>query len=124
VKIDQRGKVIDFIAKSNSFPRNGQNDVCFTQLGYSDCPDESQVPDSILSVFSPEEVVAMVNRYLYQMEYQRTIHREREREKQEILTLLKAKVKSMFGVVWTKATDDQIEEAAEAVRKERAEKKS
>lgn len=99
MKHDLRGAVIDYLKVHSQIPRDSKNDPHFSSL------------EETLSVFSSEEVVLMVNRFLYQMEYQRSWHRKMERDKQEKLEPLKDKVKELFGVSWTKATDKQIREA-------------
>src|SRR5437660_6459552 len=109
LKQDQRGQVIDFVRVHNQIPRNENNDPCFRWLMNEnwDHPEDTDWPDpgpavgSILSVFTPAEVVAMVNRFLYQMEYQRTVHRQRERSKSEELAPIKQKVRELFHIPWT-----------------------
>ena len=89
--------------KGRELPRNAKGDVEFKTLGVHVAPDmivedektgaanEVQVTeDSVLNVFTPVEVVELVNRALYQLEYQRESHRKRgqaERDRMKMLAV-------------------------------------
>lgn len=71
---------------------------------------------SLQKVFNEQEIAALVNRQLYQMEYQRIVHKDRAAREREVMKPVKAYAKSKFGVSWIKLTDEQIEEAVRAVQ--------
>lgn len=101
MKRDGRGFVIDF--KRKVIPLNASGDPSFPDL------------PGILTEFTPEEVTFMVNRYLYQVDYQRRVHRQRTREEAENLKPIKERVREMYGVSYTQATEEQIRKAAESL---------
>lgn len=129
MKEDARGKVVEL--RGRKIPRNAKGDPAFTWLmndywdpryleewdAYHD--DEATKAACILSQFTPAEVCAMVNRYIYQTEYQRTVHRQRARDEAAALAPLKDKLMEMFGVSHLKATDAQIAEAVAVLKKEK-----
>lgn len=72
---------------------------------------------SIMGVFSENEIVELVNRCLYQLEYQRTSHEKRNRERAALEAPLKLAMKSLYpGTSWAKATEQQIEKCFELVK--------
>lgn len=107
MKKDARGNVIELSKKV--IPRDEKGDPSFPDL------------PSILQQFLPEEVTHMVNRYLYQAEYSRTVHRQRAREEAEKQAPLKAKIEELFGCRWTQATDAQILAAMKILKAEKEE---
>lgn len=117
MKQDARGKVVDL--RSRQIPRNKQGDPSWSRLGCEDLIDPTAgdrwEPGSLLETFAPDEIVVMCNRYLYQQEYQRTVHRQRERSKAEKLKPLIAKLRELFDVGPMEATDEQIEQASKAL---------
>jgi hypothetical protein len=128
VKQDQRGKVIqDFLARQ--IPRDAKGDPSFAWLQNEvDDPIIAQLrddpavtpPNSLLAVFTPEEIVLLVNRALYASDYQRQWHRQWERRKAEELAPLKAKVVEMFHLrKWSEASDEQLRAAKAALLKEK-----
>lgn len=75
--------------------------------------------EQILAQFSKNEVVALVNRAIYQAEYQRTSHRERQQRQREQERPIKDKLKQLFpGVSIINATPEQWRKAIEAVNEE------
>ena len=119
MKKDARGFVIELNKKV--IPHNDKSDPSFTYLGcepWYEAHALEIVPSSILEQFTPEEVVYMVNRFLYQAEYSRTVHRDRARAEADLQKPLKARVEAIFGIKWTKATAEQLAEAAASLRKE------
>ena len=84
-------------------PRNGTGDPHFSSR------------EELESTFTEEEIIEMVNRYLYSAEYQRTVHRNRAREETKKLAPIKRKVRELFSISWLKATPEQIRKATEAV---------
>lgn len=69
------------------------------------------------AVFKDEEIVELVNRSLYQLEYQHTAHRVRGQRLRDAERKVKLKVKEMFHISWMKATEEQIRKAREEVEK-------
>lgn len=126
--------VIDYLSIHERIPRTASQDPNFQELGIEEAfsreadgnwvetERDKMKEGSILSVFTPQEVVAMVNRYLYQIEYQRDWHRRWERERSESLGPVKKKVREMFKVSFGKATEGQIQKAINQLRKEKEEK--
>jgi len=68
-------------------------------------------PPCVLDVFTAEEVVYMVNRYIYHVEAQQAAHAKRARRQREALHAVRKKVKQMYGVSWDNATREQQEAA-------------
>lgn len=85
MKVELKGRVI---------PRNEKGDPTFRSLtwGRLTQPANDERP-SVLEVFTEPEVVELVNRALYQMEYQRESHRKRGKVKREQERLLKEELK-------------------------------
>jgi hypothetical protein len=125
MKEDARGKVVE--TSNKTIPHNSKGDPCFTHLGCEKliagddwkATEPFYTPNSILSQFTTEEIVQLVNRQLYAIEYQRTIHRQRARGEAEKMKELKAKLLEMFHVKWNMCSDEQIEQAAAAIAAER-----
>jgi hypothetical protein len=111
MKIRLQGRVI---------PRNEGGDPHFVYLNDAHLTAEPQTTADafhVLGVFSPEEVVELVNRALYQLEYQHTSHKTRAKEERERLHEVKVMVRKMFHVSWLKATPEQVEAAVKALAK-------
>ena len=115
MKKDLRGYVVTLLGRK--IPHDADGDPAFAQLGIHQDEVPAAPEGSILSQFTPEEVVFMVNRYLYQCEYQRQVHRKRSAEERENLQPIKDMVFEMFGIRWTKASEEQIKAAADTVAK-------
>lgn len=92
--------------KGRTIPRKPNGDPGFRTL-----------EGDVLNVFTPNEVVELVNRALYQMEYQRSAHKERGQRVRDAERALRDKVKQMYRVSWLKATPEQIAEARKALEK-------
>ena len=119
---DERGSIVDL--KGRSIPRDSQGDPAFGSL-WSPWDDEDIVKNmegvtstSVLSQFTPEEVVQIVNRYIYQQEYQRTVHRRRAQVEAERAAPLRRKIEEMFGIRRTQATEAQMRMAELVLRAE------
>lgn len=126
MKEDLRGKVIEFLDRAIPRTKNGDPDfqlLCnkeWDDLENTEVHDYAPAKESLLSVFTPEEIVLLCNRAIYQMEYGREWHRKWERRKREELQPLKEKVCSMFGLrKWTEASEDQLRQAKEELEKEK-----
>jgi hypothetical protein len=110
--------------KGRGIPRNAQGDPKFNHLSsaqyeimrhYNVEPDN---PPGILDIFTTDEVVELVNRAIYQLEYQHTAHKRRGQEQRDREKKIKEKVKQLYHVSWMKATPEQIQRATEEVGKE------
>jgi hypothetical protein len=66
-------------------PRGNGGDVKFTHL----LSGKLEGRDGILDVFTPQEVVELVNRAIYQLEYQAASHRKRGQAERARMKLLK-----------------------------------
>jgi hypothetical protein len=116
--------------KDRLIPRNKVGDPCFERLsGENIHLRDDDVVDSLsyepptifkglLDVFSPSEVVELVNRALYQLEYQSKSHSKYREQRQN----LERPVREMFhqlypGESWAKATDSQLQHSIMEVKK-------
>lgn len=102
-------------------PKNKDGNPVFETLGCEKNQYDLSSPTSVLAVFTSDQVVYLVNKALYQLEYQRETHRKRAAEEQEVLGPIKKKVRELFGVSYLRATESQVRLAIEAVRKEQLE---
>lgn len=104
---------------NRTIPRNNAGDPDFKHLhnngGGEYVPgDVSTLP--ILNVFSEAEVITLVNRALYQMEYQRTHHRQYSQLQRDREKLIKLALKQAHpGVSFIKATEQQLEDAMKLI---------
>jgi len=118
--------------KGRTIPRNANGDPAFTWLNSvhriavvecnakeEDLHETSNAAhgDEVNSVFTCAEIVALVNRALYQLEYSAQAHRKYGAAKRAVLTPLKRKVRAMFAVPFDKATPAQVQRAQEELRK-------
>lgn len=103
--------------KGRAIPRNEGGDPAFEGLGVM-AGKYTTMPTDVLSVFTPQEVVELVNRALYQLEYQHHAHKVRGQAQRDREKRVKDKVKQLFHVSWMKATPEQIQRATEEVEKE------
>ncbi len=95
--------------KGREMPRGPAGDVKFTTLGV----DSGSIPvgphePCVLEVFSPPEVVELVNRALYQLEYQRESHRKRGQSERDKMKALKAALKAQGKDVKTETINKQL----------------
>jgi hypothetical protein len=79
-------------------PRGAGGDVKFLQLGEFLKPEERNpkgdlAPATILDVFTPAEVTELVNRAIYQLEYQAASHRKRGQRERDRMKALKQALK-------------------------------
>jgi hypothetical protein len=88
---------VEIKLKGRALPRDDKGDVKFVLLNGDPrdacaCRSENQLQDvmSVLAVFTPEEVTELVNRAIYQIEYQRLSHRKRQEALREVERQLKA----------------------------------
>lgn len=107
--------------KDRNLPRNAKGDIQFKHLGIrvgSDMVVEDEktgddvtvevTPNSVLNVFTPDEVVELVNRALYQLEYQRESHRKRGQAERDRMKTLKAALKAQGKDVKATLVDKQL----------------
>lgn len=107
--------------KDRQIPRNKVGDPAFLYLldvEFDGSPPLADSMSALLAVFSPSEVVELVNRSLYQLEYQARSHEKRRLERES----LERPVKEMFYQLYpkqsyAKATDEQLQTCMEEIRK-------
>jgi hypothetical protein len=91
-------------------PRNEAGDPSFVDL-YYDAGVKRADLKAVLDVFDADEVVLLVNKALYQMEYSRTVHRNRAQRERDLQKPIKLIFKEMFPhQSWLKATEGQVEQ--------------
>jgi hypothetical protein len=107
--------------KTRAIPRDTEGDPCFRYLNDAHMTALPQPNTAgafhVLGVFSMDEVVELVNRALYQLEYQHQAHKIRGKRIREQERAIRLKVKELFHVSWMKATPEQIKRAREEVGK-------
>lgn len=111
-----RKVVVPLAEIQHLIPRNKGGDPAFTRLinEFNEDPPEG-TPPSVLMVFSPEQVVAIVNRWLYQAEYQQIVHRKRAEEQRKQQKPVKEAFKRLYpSTSFINATPEQIEAAIKA----------
>jgi hypothetical protein len=97
----------------------GRGDPAFKALAYDDFAErEYETKPSVLDVFTPEEVVHMVNRYIAMVQYQHTAHNQRAKRHREALKEVKKMVHRMFHVSYDNATEEQIRQAMKEVARQ------
>jgi ribosome maturation protein Sdo1 len=102
------------VLKGRVIPRGGGGDPGFVKLARDGEPLNEA---SVLEVFTPAEVVELVNRALYQLEYQAGAHRKRAAAQRVLERPVKLALRIIHpGVGWAKATDSQIADAMEYAR--------
>jgi hypothetical protein len=101
--------------KGRAIPRV-DGDPKFVHLNADDGPEDF---NSVMTVFTAKEVVELVNRALYQLEYQHNAHRVRGQRERDREKAIKQKVKELFHVSWMKATEEQVKRAREEVEREK-----
>jgi nicotinamide mononucleotide adenylyltransferase len=80
--------------------------------------------DSVLSVFTPAQIVVIVNRWIYQAEYQQQSHRQRSQEIRDREKPVKEAFKQMFpNTSFINATEEQIQAAIRVAYPPREEEK-
>ena len=98
--------------KKKRIPRDEAGDPCFKELSTDWLDDPTP---SVLRTFTEEEVVYMVNRYIYFTEAQQAAHGKRAIRQRAALHLVRKKVRAMFGVSYDNATREQQEAALRAL---------
>ena len=128
-----RRVVIDLKKVEGEIPRNAAGDPAFEVLTcpytYPSTGDhrENTPSDhkmSVLDVFTDDQIVALVNRALYQMEYSRKIHRERSQAQRDAEKPVKEAFKQLYPTIsWANATEEQLKAAVQEVYKPKGEEK-
>jgi hypothetical protein len=98
--------------KDKVIPRNKDGDPAFTRLEV----DNSEVsdPPTLMNVFTDGEIVELVNRALYQLEYQARSHADRRQKQLELERPVKAVFKMLYPHdSYAKATPIQIKACLE-----------
>ena len=69
---------------------------------------------AVLDVFTEEEVVELVNRSIYQIEYQAFSHKKKQQLTRDLEFPIKLALKKVHpGIPWSKATPQQVADAVE-----------
>lgn len=109
--------------KGRNIPRNKVGDPQFTSLSVDDEDLVSRENfagkmDALLEVFTPEEIVELVNRSLYQLEYQARSHQKRNAERAALEAPVKLVFKRLFPKQsYAKATDDELNRCIAELKK-------
>ena len=86
--------------EGRTIPRNGKGDPAFADL------------PALQKVFSNDEITELVNRSLYQIEYQKNSHRKRATEQARLQQPVKRALKVLYPTTsFAKATEGQLAEA-------------
>lgn len=114
-----RKTVVPLKEAQGRVPRNSQGDPAFTHLqkrGHrTDVALEHQLL-GVQDVFTDDQIVAIVNRWLYQAEYQQESHRKRAEEHQRLQKPVKEAAKRLFpSTSFINLTPEQLEEAIQEV---------
>jgi hypothetical protein len=105
--------------KDRQIPRRGDGYPAFERLidrylGDHDQPDRQIDDKALLAIFTPAEIVELVNRALYQLEYQKTAHGKYQQRQRDFQAPVKLALRELFpGVSWIKATPEQVKLAME-----------
>lgn len=110
-----RKVVIDLKAVQERIPRSHDGDPEFLQLQKINGPEGPTKPYAVFDVFTAEQVVAMVNRYLYQAEYQQKSHRDYQERRRAFEKPIKEAAKRLFpNTSFINLTEQQLEAAIRA----------
>lgn len=91
--------------EGREIPRNEGGDPAFQRM------------EQVFEVFTAEEIVALVNRQLYQMEYQREVHRKRSQQERDQLKPIKELYRELYGKPFTKATEKELDTVMEEMKR-------
>lgn len=92
---------------NRSIPRNKQGDPNFSH----------GVGVRLYDVFTPTEVCELVNRCLYQLEYQSRSHSKYRAERESLVKPVREMFKQLYPhESFAKATDEQIRECVERIK--------
>ena len=95
--------------KGRDVPRNTMGDPAFENL------------EQVMGVFTGPEVVELINRCLYQLEYQARSHQKRNAEQREFERPVKELLKELYpGTSFAKATADQLARCLKVYAERRA----
>lgn len=115
-KIDENGRDKDVLRKVNLrlkdkrqlIPRDENDNPAFDSL------------EEVGKVFEPFEILALVNKSLYQLEYQADSHKKYHAKRQEMEKPFKEMAKRMFpGTSWINLTEEQVAKVILKVKEER-----
>ena len=114
--------------KQQHIPRNKAGDPAFqvlrNRLVADDYERQGADVDSLLAVFTPQEIVAMVNRHLYQAEYQQRSHLKYQQAIRDREKPVKEAFRRLYpGVAYINATPQQIDAAIREAARQKAEEK-
>lgn len=101
MKVELKNKVIPH--RPDGYPN-------FARLGC--LVENGGKPDDVFNVFTEQEIVELVNRCIYQLEYQRDSHKKHQERQRDFEAPIKAALKTLYpGTSWAKATPEQLEHA-------------
>jgi len=113
--------------KGRNIPRNSVGDPCFNifENDVDGRLNDSELEKyylkhgpSLLEVFTREEVIELVNRSLYQLEYQARAHEKRRREQASLEAPIKEVYKRLYPKTsYAKATDEQLQRCIQELKK-------
>lgn len=104
--------------RSRAIPKDAKGDPAFTMTSTSEL--DEQLPGNTCSQFSPEEITVIVNRYIRFQWASALTHRKLAEKTRQRWTPVKRKVREMFNVPFTQATQEQLQAAMDAVAQEAA----
>ena len=111
-------KITGLREKLQRVPRNEQGDPAFTKLGVELNHEPSM--EDVIGVFTYEEIVELVNRSLYQIEYQQKSHAKYNVEKRLLDQLYRKAFHELYPrESYAKATNNQLAKCAEYVKQQR-----
>lgn len=84
---------LELSTKWAQIPRDTDGDPGFTVLDNNMLPEDKRAYPGVAQVFTPAEIVELVNRALYQLEYQAGAHAKYGRVKRAKAAALKAALK-------------------------------
>lgn len=110
--------------KGRSIPRDKTGDPTFLQLGEFLKPEERNpkgdlAPQTVLDVFTPEEVTIIVNRYIKFQEASALTHKKLAERNRARMKPINDKIREMYGKSPSKATNEEIAAAIEMLVKEK-----
>ena len=101
-------RIEELSKKLQQVPRNKNGDPAFA------------TEKSLHDIFGPDEIVELVNRALYQLEYQQKAHKKFVTKRNELEQPVKEKFKQLYPhQSWAKASLQQVKEAVQALKEEK-----
>jgi hypothetical protein len=109
---------LDIKAKQQRIPRDASGNPRFTRL--YNTPNQGTFDSiAVLEVFTDAEVIELVNRCLYQLEYQSTAHKKADERRRVLLKSAEDKSRELYNTNYDLLTDNQQRTVLAELRKER-----